>query len=151
MTIANRDQAALEIFLDESDWLNVNVGNDVEVTFDILSSRTFKGKVIQVDPGLYSSNGTSSVRAIVSLDAVDDSFNLPLGTSASVDVTGGQARNAVLVPLEALSKDGDQYIVYVLENGIPTKRVVEIGIQDTLYAEVLSGLEAGETVVTEGQ
>jgi hypothetical protein len=29
--------------------------------------------------------------------------------------------------------------------------VVEIGIQDTLYAEVLSGLEAGEIVVTEAQ
>lgn len=149
--ISDLTHPSLEIFLDESDWLYVNVGNEVEVTFDILSSRTFKGKVIQVDPGLYSSNGTSSVRAIVSLDAVDDSFNLPLGTSASVDVTGGSAQNAVLVPLEALNKNGDQYIVYVLENGVPTERVVEIGIQDTLYAEVLSGLEAGETVVTEGQ
>ncbi len=66
----------------------------------------------------------------------------------SVEVTGGSAQNAVLVPLEALNQDGEQYFVYVMENGIPTERVVEIGIQDTLYAEVLSGLEPGEVVAT---
>ena len=75
----------------------------------------------------------------------------PSAGDVDAQVVERAAVAAVLVPLEALSKDGDQYIVYVMENGVPTQRVVEIGIQDTLYAEVLSGLEAGETVVTEGQ
>lgn len=145
--ISDLTHPSLEVFLDESDWTYINTGNDVEVTFDILSGRTFTGKIIQVDPGLYSSNGTSVVRAIVSLDSVDGAFNLPLGTSASVDVIGGRATNAILVPLEALNQNGDQYTVYILENGVPTERAVTIGIQDTLYAEVLSGLEPGDVVV----
>jgi HlyD family secretion protein len=148
-TISDLTHPSLEIYMDESDWLYINVGNPVEVTFDILPSRTFSGKIIQVDPGLYSGDfGTSVVRAIVNLDAVDESFNLPLGTSASVEVTGGSARGAILVPIEALNQDGDQYFVYVQENGTFTKRVVEIGLQDTLYAEVTSGLKAGEVVAT---
>jgi RND family efflux transporter MFP subunit len=147
-TISDLTHPSLEVFFDESDWNNIRNGNEAEASFDILSNRTFPAKVAQVDPGLYSSNGTSVVRAIVTLDSVDASFNLPLGTSGSVDVVGGRAVNAVLVPLEALNNEGDQYFVYVMENGAPTKRVVEVGIQDTLYAEITSGLESGEVVAT---
>jgi RND family efflux transporter MFP subunit len=147
-TISDLAQPSLEVFLDETDWNNVRVGNEAEASFDILANRTFAGKVAQVDPGLYSLNGTSVVRAIVTLDSVDASFNLPLGTSGSVDVIGGRATNVVLVPIEALNQNGSQYFVYVMENGVPTKRVVEIGIQDTLYAEVTSGLKSGDVVAT---
>jgi HlyD family secretion protein len=147
-TISDLTQPSLEVFLDETDWNNIRTGNEAEVSFDILANRTFTGKVAQVDPGLYSLNGTSVVRAIVTLDSVDTSFNLPLGTSGSVDVIGGRATNAILVPIEALNQNGSQYFVYVMENGVPTKRVVEIGIQDTLYAEVTSGLKSGDVVAT---
>ena len=148
VTIADLTQPRLEVFLDESDWPNVRVGYETEVIFDILPDNTYTGKVIQVDPGLYTSNNTSVVRAIVTLDEVGDAFNLPLGTTASVDVIGGRAENAVLVPIEALHQAGDQYTVFVLENGELKLRVVQIGIQDLLYAEVISGLEAGEVVST---
>jgi len=121
----------------------------VEVTFDILPERTFTGKVTQVDPGLYTDNGSAVVRAMVQLTNVDESnFNLPLGTSASVDVIGGRADQAILVPIEALHQAGDQYTVFVVENGKPKLRVVEVGLQDSLYAQITSGLEPGETVTT---
>lgn len=148
VSIADLTQPRLEVFLDESDWTNVRVGYETEVIFDILPDNTYTGTVIQVDPGLYTSNNTSVVRAIVKLDEVGDAFNLPLGTTASVDVIGGRAENAVLVPIEALHQAGDQYTVFVLENGELKLRVVQIGIQDLLYAEVISGLEAGEVVST---
>jgi hypothetical protein len=63
----------------------------------------FEGEVVQVDPGLYTSGNTSVVRALVKLNNVDNSFNLPFGTSAAVDVIGGRAEGAVLVPVEAVT------------------------------------------------
>jgi multidrug efflux pump subunit AcrA (membrane-fusion protein) len=75
--------------------------------------------------------------------------NLPSGTSASVDVIGGRAENAVLIPVEALHEiDGGKYTVFVMENGTPKLRTVEVGLQDITYAEIKSGLEVGETVTT---
>ncbi len=149
ITVADLSQPYLEVFLDESDWTNINVDYEVEVVFDILPDRTFTGIVTSVDPGLYTENNTSVVRALVQLTSIDeDTFNLPLGTSASVDVIGGRAENAVLVPVEALHQAGDQYTVFVVENGRPVLRVVEVGIQDLLYAEIISGLEPGEVVTT---
>ncbi|MBL8061961.1 MAG: efflux RND transporter periplasmic adaptor subunit [Anaerolineales bacterium] len=149
VTIADLSQPYLEVYLDESDWSSVVVGYETEVIFDILPDRTYNGVVTQVDPGLYSSNNTSVVRALVQLTGIGaDDFKLPLGTAASVDVIGGRAEDAVLIPIEALHQAGDQYAVFVMENGVPRLRVVEIGIQDLLYAEVISGIEAGETVTT---
>ena len=148
VTIADLGQPYLEVFLDESDWANITVGYPVEVTFDILPEKIFNGEVVQVDPGLYTSGNTTVVRALVQLDN-SESFNLPLGTAASVDVIGGRAENAVLVPVEALHETSPgEYAVFVVEDGKPRLRVIEVGIKDLLYAEVKSGLEAGELVTT---
>ena len=83
------------------------------------------------------------------LDGLSEGLNLPIGTSAAVDIIAGRAENAVLVPVDALRETSPgQYAVFVVENGKPRLRVVEIGIQDLFYAEVKSGLEAGEVVST---
>ena len=148
-TIADLSTPYLETYLDATDWENVKVGYDTEVTFDALPDNKYTGKVTQVDPGLYTSGNTSVVRAMVELDPPSDRFNLPTGSTAAVDVIAGQARNAVLVPIEALHETSPgSYALFVLENGQPRLRVVEVGIQDTLYAEIKSGLQAGETVTT---
>jgi len=148
ITLADLSHPVLEVYLDESDWSNIGIGYEAEVVFDILPETVFTGTVTQVDPGLYSEGNTSVVRAIVELDEIEATFNFPLGTSASVDIIGGRAENVILVPIEALHKAGEKYAVFVLENGSPRLRVVEIGIEDLLYAEVKSGLNAGDVVTT---
>jgi RND family efflux transporter MFP subunit len=149
ISLSDLSQPYLEVYLDESDWVNIDTDYDAEVTFDILPEKTFTGTVTRVDPGLYTESSSSVVRAMVKLENIDGStFDLPLGTSASVDVIGGSAENAILVPIEALHQAGDQYTVFVVENGKPTLRVVEVGIQDLLYAEVVSGLKPGDIVTT---
>ncbi len=148
ITIADLSQKNIEIYLDETDWDKVAVDFDAEVTFDALPDQVFTGKVIQVDPGLYTSNNSSVVHGFVALDTTQTEINLPVGSSAAVDVIAGRAENALLVPIDALRKAGEQYAVFVVENGTPRLRVVEVGIQDILYAEIKSGLNAGDVVTT---
>jgi multidrug efflux pump subunit AcrA (membrane-fusion protein) len=69
--------------------------------------------------------------------------------NASVDIIGGRAENAVLVPVEALRELGpEEYAVFVVEDGEPTLRIVEVGLIDFVSAEIISGLDAGEIVTT---
>ena len=57
--------------------------------------------------------------------------------------------NVVLVPIEALREiDANEYVVFVLENGEPRVRPVSVGLVDFTSAEILSGIEVGETVTT---
>ena len=149
VTIADLSQPFLEVFLDETDWGNITAGYETEVTFDALPDQGFTGKVTQVDPGLYASGNTSVVRGLVLLDQTQIELNLPIGSGAAVDIIGGRAENALLVPVDALRETSPgSYAVFVIEDGKPKLRVIEVGIQDLFYAEVRSGLEEGEVVST---
>jgi RND family efflux transporter MFP subunit len=148
VTIADLSQPYIQVYLDPSDWDKVKIGKDAEITFDALPDSKFTGKVTEVDPGLYASGNTSVIRALIQLEVPKSGFDLPLGSAASVDVIGGRADNAVLIPIEALHPAGDQFAVFVMENGKPTLRVVEVGIQDQVSAEIKSGLQAGDVVTT---
>jgi RND family efflux transporter MFP subunit len=151
ITLADLSRPYLEIYLDETDMLKVGVGYKIEVVFDALPDEIFTGYVIEVDPSLQSVSGIQAVKVLAQMDA--DSYakpqNLPVGLNASVDVIGGHTENAVLVPVEALREIGpEEYVVFVMENGEPKLRVVTVGLMDFTSAEIISGLEAGETVTT---
>jgi RND family efflux transporter MFP subunit len=149
VTTANLDQPyTLEIYLDQSDWSNIQVGYPVEVTFDLLPDNVYTGKVISIDPELSNTNGSLYVHAYVVLDTNVKTV-LPFGTSASVDIIGGEATNVLLVPVEALHQiSAGQYSVFVMVDGKPEVRMVEVGLQDATHAEIKSGLKEGDAVTT---
>lgn len=151
ITISNIDQPySLDAYLDAKDWDQVKVGYEVEVTFDIIPDQVFAGTVTNVYPTLDTSSSSNS--ALVHITARLNQtipYELPSGSSASVDVIGGRAENAVLVPVEALHKiEEGKYTLFVMENGKLRLRVVQVGLQDLTKAEILSGLKAGDIVTT---
>jgi HlyD family secretion protein len=149
ITVADLSQPyTIDAYFDAEDWSKVQVGYEAEVGFDILPDSTFTGKVTMVYPVLDTSSGSSLVHAIIKLnDKID--IDLPSGTSASADVIGGRAEDVVLVPVEALHQIGDgKYTAFVMENGKPRLRPVEVGLQDITHAEIKSGIEAGDIVTT---
>ena len=76
-------------------------------------------------------------------------LTLPLGVTASVDIIAAQANNVVLVPVQALHElSPNNYAVFVMVNGKPTLRIVTVGLQDGTFAEIKTGLKAGEVVST---
>ena len=149
ISLADLETPLLEVYLDESDMNMVGLDYGVEVVFDALPDQTFEGVVVQVDPQLVNESGITAVRALVQLNSFAKPQTLPVGMNATVEVIGGQATNAVIVPVEALRElSPDEYAVFVMENGEPKLRMVEVGIMDFSFAEILSGLEAGEEVTT---
>ena len=152
LVISDLTPPTLEAYFDESDWKNVREGYPVEVIFDALPDNIFVGGVVHVDPGLVSQNNTTVVYSLVQLDTSKTGWDdLPVGSAAGVDVIGGRAENAILVPVEALREiSDDEYAVFVMEDGEPRMKMVEVGLQDLIYAEIISGLKAGD-VVTTGQ
>lgn len=151
ITLADLEQPTLEVYLDESDLTNVAVGYAAEVVFDAYPDLTFSGKVTQVSSSLESVSNVTAIKTIVVLDkdGMNSAIVLPVGLNASVDIIAGQALDAVLVPIEALRElDTGEYAVFVVEDGEPKLRMVEVGLIDLTTAEIRSGLEAGEVVST---
>ena len=70
-----------------------------------------------------------------------------MSTQNSIDIA--QADNAIIVPTLAIKKEGGKKIVSVLKDGQRVeKREVKTGISDNLSTQILSGIEAGEDVIT---
>jgi len=148
LTLADLSVAQLEIALDETDADKIAIGYAVEVIFDSFPDVVYSGAVVQLDPSLSTEMGISTVEGLVQLDgnAFDD---LLVGMNASVDVISGRAEGVALVPVEALRElEPGEYAVFVMENGEPRLRPVEVGLMDVTFAEIRSGLEIGEVVTT---
>ena len=152
ITLADLSQPILEVYLDETDLDKIAVDYEVEVIFDALPDEVFTGRVVEVDPMLSDLNNVTTVRALVRLDEASFSKpqTLPVGLNAAVEVIGGRAQNTLLVPVEAVREiSPGEYAVFVIgESGEPELRFVEVGLMDFSFAEILSGLELGETVTT---
>jgi len=152
LVISDLTPPTLDTYYDESDWKNVQEGFPVEVVFDALQDNVYVGEVTHVDPALVNQSNTTVVYAVVELDITTTGWDeLPVGSAAGVDVIGGRAENAILVPVEALREISEgEYAVFVMEDGQPRMKMVEVGLQDLIYAEIISGLSVGD-VVTTGQ
>lgn len=150
ITISQLSQPyTLDTYINEEDWEIAKPGNKVNVSFDLLPEQTYAGTVTLVYPELSESFESSLIHLIVQLDS-SISQDLPAGTGATVDVVGGEARGVMLISAGAIHRgeDGKSYVT-VIQNGEQVEREVEIGLQNSTYAEIVSGLEMGETVVTE--
>ena len=154
ITLADLSRPQLEIYLDETDMDKLAVGNKVKVEFEAISDLIFSGEVVRVNPTVIIVDGAPAVSALAELQAVsgNPSNQLPqllVGMNATVDIIAGEADNVLLVPVESLRELGPgQYAVFVLEDGQPKLRPIEVGLMDLTYAEVLNGLNKGETVTT---
>lgn len=150
VTISNLEQPyVLDAYLDAEDWGAIKIGYEVEVSLDILPDQIFTGRVTNVYPTLDTESSSSELVHITAVlnDAI--AYDLPSGLAASVDVVGGHAENAVLVPIEALHEiDGGKYTLFVVQNDTLRLRVVEVGLQDLTKAQIISGLNAGDVVTT---
>ncbi len=152
ITVADDAHPQVEFVVDESDLLNVALDEYAEVEFDALEGQTFKGTVIQVNPTLVTTSGYSTVQGIISLDLseISDPPTFFQGLTASITLYKGKSEGALLIPISALRDLGDgQYGVFTQEKDRSLKfNLVTVGLKDSTSAEILTGLENGQTVTT---
>lgn len=72
------------------------------------------------------------------------------GATVSATVVLGEHPNAVVVPEESVVLRPAGQVVYVVQGDQVAQRVVQVGIRQKGMAEVVSGLQPGETIVVEG-
>ena len=124
----------------------VRSGMTATILSPFLPEHAGQGKVSYIDPYLNPETRTAQVRVVVPNSRGD------LKPDMFVDVVlGASIGKRLAVPESAVLYVGDKRIVFVdLGDGRFAPRAVTLGAKAGDYYEVLSGLEAGETVVTSG-
>ena len=107
----------------------------------------FTGTVEALDPMVDAESRTLSVQARVA----NPNGTLRPGMSAQLRVIVGTGEMAMLLPREALIRQGTRYMVYVLdENSTVVPRELTPGDYFLNEVEVVSGLELGTQVIVAG-
>lgn len=109
-------------------------------------SQTFEGEVYAVEPQIDPATRTLRIRAL----ADNRSGRLLPGQFVKVELILESIDNALLIPTEAIIPELDGHKVFIAENGKAREVTVEIGIRTDKNVEILTGLTAGDTLVTTG-
>lgn len=132
--------------MDEVDSSRIRPGQPARVTIDAYPGRSFTGQVRRVAPYVVDREEQNrTVEIEVNLENVPADVRLLPGTSADVEVILQAREGALRIPTPALL-EGNK--VLVAKNGVLEERPIQIGIKNWDWTEVLSGVSAGDFVVT---
>lgn len=156
--MADLSKMAILIQISEGDITKIKPG--MSVTYSILSEpeQVYQAKLVSIDPGLTTlTNGayTGIIDANTAVyyygRAVADNHEgkLSIGMTTQNEIVIAGKDGVLKVPSLAIyEKDGKKYVdVMIKEKGIPNSREVLTGISDSMYTEIVSGLQEGESVI----
>lgn len=149
MTLATAEDLLVRFYLDETDVNKAAPGMMVNFTFDAYSETVMTGEIVLVEPALQTVDGTPVVVAWAKISD-DESFPILSGMSVEVEVIAAEARDTLLVPVQALRElaPGSYAVFLVSANGELKMTPVTVGLRDYANAEILSGVQAGDIVST---
>ena len=94
------------------------------------------------------SQNTRSI--IVRGKTANSNLQLKAGAFAKVQLNLDKAANALMIPADVLIPGLSGQKVYIMLNGIALSRVVETGIRNENDIQIISGISAGDTIITSG-
>jgi HlyD family secretion protein len=115
--------------------------------------RPLEGRVRRVEPSGFtkiSALGVEEQRVNVIIDFVDlaaASEVLGDGYRVEVRIVTWEEDDVLKVPIGSLFRRGDEWAVFVVEDGQVRTQIVELGRRNAAEAEVIEGLGAGQVVV----
>lgn len=150
VTLSDLDQSLLRLVVEENDASKIAIDRPISAVFDAAPEVTFSGTIVRVDPLLVTVDGSPAVQAWATLDVAQRAATLISGMSAEVEIIAGEAKNALLVPAQALRElSAGSYAVFVVQpDGQLKLTPVTIGLRDFANVQILNGLKAGDIVST---
>lgn len=126
----------------------VNVGDEVDMTLASVPGKTLKGKVVYIYPYAQENTRTTKVRIVFE----NKEHMLRPNMFADVGIRVQSKQNMIVIPSEAVVRSGKKEQVFVVRGpGKYEPRAVILGIESNGEVAVLSGLDAGEEIVTSAQ
>jgi membrane fusion protein (multidrug efflux system) len=87
----------------------------------------------------------------IEIDLPNKDHVLKGGMFARVEVLVGTHRNAIQIPIDAVSRLEDSQYVYIVREGKAQRVPVEIGVRDESRVEITKGLNGSEQVIISGK
>ncbi len=110
LVISDMSQVKVEVEVDETDVVNVSIGDSARIEFDALPGTFFRGIVSEIahsatTKGLGTQEQVTNFKVQIAVLGQDARFRP--GMSATVDIVTDKRENALVVPIQALTARGE--------------------------------------------
>ena len=132
--------------IDEVDAAAIRTGMKARISLDAFPDKNFAGRVSRIST--YVQDREKQARTVdIEIDFEDPEKikGLLAGYSADAEIILNTKKNITRVPTEAIIGDGK---VYLFNDGTLIETQIKTGLSNWQFTEVISGLEAGQQVVT---
>jgi HlyD family secretion protein len=167
--IADLSEILAVVDVDETEVAYLALGQAVELEVDALPDETYSGRVVEIGSSGFQRNRQPDVTFFKVKILLDDPEEaLRTGMSVRARINTAERSEVLVVPIQAVvdrppladdaeaeDKDNETAaerneirVVFVVEEEVARQRAVETGLSDETRVEIVTGLEAGEMVVT---
>ncbi len=166
--IADLSEILAQVDVDETEIVNVKIGQEAVLKVDAVPDREYHGRVVEVGSSGFNRPQQPDVTFYqVKVLLRDADAELRAGMSVRAEIQTAAHADVAVVPIQAVverppvrpegeesradasdTDDEEVKVVFVIEEGKARQRPVETGISDETHVELRSGVKPGETVVT---
>jgi multidrug efflux pump subunit AcrA (membrane-fusion protein) len=145
-TVLRSNPIKIQIQVAEADVPSVVIGRGVSVQVDAYADRNFAGTVTAVNPAVDPTSRSAVVEA--KIENPDNALRSGMFGTARITKEGGGT--GIFVPKSAVYSDQatQSYRAFVIVDGVAKLRVIQLGTEEGDSYQILSGLNADETVAT---
>lgn len=140
----------LSIKIHESHINMITAGQPAYIVLDSMPDQRFRGYVSKVGllPDTQSRWGNPNLKVYATEILVTDKLpDVKPGVSARAEVIVTNLQNVISVPLQAVATRQGKPVVYVLDGSEPQATDVQVGLYNTKFIEITSGLKEGSRVL----
>lgn len=138
--IAGEGESRITFYVTQRMMNNLSEGDTIEVGKNGVS---YSGRITEISSMVDSDTGLFKVKA-----EAESADEIPIGSTVKLSLVTEKAEHAMLVPVDAIYYSNSDAYVYLYKDGYATMQQVEVGLYDSNYAEILSGLNADDIVVS---
>lgn len=131
----------------EREYRRLEPGQVTTIEVDALGGERFLGTVARVSPVVDPDTGTFKI----TVEVTDDTGRLKPGMFGRASIVFDRHDDALLVPRNAITEDGEHRAVFVADGDVARRRDVRTGYSQSGRVEILAGLDEAERVVIVGQ
>jgi RND family efflux transporter MFP subunit len=146
-TIVNLNKAKVQVNLTESEVYKVTKGQHVKLTTDVYPGKEFSGAISFISP---QADQTHNYLVEIIIDNSAQAV-LRSGTFVYADFSRKTTEQLLVIPREALTESVKNAAVYVVKNNVVHQQSIKTGAELGSNIQVISGLQAGDSIVTSGQ